>query len=1118
MANEHAGLGGPDERFHEVLLEYVEAAENGSAPPQEEFLARHPEFAAELAEFFTSQDQFDGLAAPLRWFAQAVLEAVPGSGDTPFSQAYAGGSVSPGSPTKTRSFGDYELLHEIGQGGMGVVYKAHQKSLHRLVALKMIRASSLARATDLQRFRAEAEAAASLDHPHIVPIYEVGEWDEQPYFGMKLVTGGNLMDAVAKGKLSRETKEVCRVAAQVVATVARAVHHAHQRGILHRDLKPSNILLDRDGQPHVTDFGLSRRLAGTETQPGDASLTQTGQIIGTPGYMAPEQASGKKGAVTTATDVYGLGAVLYALLAGRPPFRSETVLDTLAQVKEREPERPSGINRQVDRDLETICLKCLDKEPQRRYGSAEALAEDLERWLAGEPIQARPPGRVERLWRWGRRNPLVACLSMLVLLVTLGGFLGVMWQWQVAARERDEASFQRDQARQKAEEIRQHLYVANMAQAFRAWQVRDHEGMHAFLDRQRPGSEETDLRGFEWGLLHRFCRITPRAERSLRGHVGEVYCVAFAPDGTCLASAGKDGKVHFWDPASGEMRPKSLEHADEVNWVAYSPSGMFLATACDLGMVKVWNVATAQVLASFKAHGDDEVRCVAFSPDGTVLATGANDNTVKLWSVGSYQLLKALPRESSGDFAAFAPDGSSLCTVNSAGLITLWDPKSYSSRQVFRTGGKAVLNVQYSHDSRVIAAAGKDGIIRRWETRTGQRLPDLVHGSAVQSVAFSPDDAVLASSGDDAIIRIWDLAANAEQLTLRGHRERVWCVAYSPDGKRLASSSHDQLVKLWQPGRFIEKHRLSVSVRLPGDVAFSSDGQILATCNLHRDIEFWNPYTGEPTGGVPKSFGRVEYFASSPVEPLLALFREDGTLQLWNLKTNQPDRCLEGPAFSVTGPAFSPDGTRLAAALDKGIAVWNVATGRRESFFATSSPSCRPAFAPDSRLLAGVCEQGMVGLWKLSTGTRVATLRFQPVDSISSVAFSPDGALLAVGLGPTVKLWDVAEGVVRNTLVCHEGMAGVLLAFAPNGRTLAAGGRNFAAGGGKDGTVILWSVATGQEILALDTEACPMHALTFSPDGSALVAAEGWEKDQPRPSRLLIWRADTIDAAEPRED
>jgi WD40 repeat protein/tRNA A-37 threonylcarbamoyl transferase component Bud32 len=1103
-----------ERRLGELIFACLNAPRDSQTVGVQEVMAHHPEFAAELAQFFAFRERLDRLATPLRDVVQAAAtagalhEQMLAENDT--ADAFAG-----------QSFGQYELLGQIGRGGMGVVYKTRHKNLNRLVALKMIRLCGPGREPEIQRFRQEAETIALLDHPHIVPIYEVGEHNGQPFFSMKLIEGGNLADVVLTHPES--SKEGCRRAAEWVATVAKAVHHAHQRGVLHRDLKPSNVLLDRNGQPHVTDFGLSRRLVGAETQRDESGLTEPGQIVGTPSYMAPEQAGGKRGVTTTATDVHGLGAILYALLTGRPPFRGETVLDTLTQVKERDPEPPSKSNKCVDRDLETICLKCLEKEPHRRYGSAEALAEDLERYLADEPVEACPPTTGYKLRKFARKNKkLLATVAAFAALLLLGIAVSV-WQavratqaGAVAVRERNEASLQRDHARQKAEEIRQHLYVANMAQCFRAWQVHDHEGMRAFLDRQQPGPEEEDLRGFEWGLLHRLYRITPHAERSLGGHIWEVYCVAFAPDGTSLASAGMDGKVHFWDPATGQRRSRSLDHADEVNWIAYSPSGKLLATACDHGRARVWDVATARALVELKGHGDEEVECAAFSPDGNVLATCARDNTVNLWSVGSYQLKKTLPRESAGHFAAFAPDGSTLCTGSNAGLITLWDPQSFSPRQLFRAGGRAVLTVQYSHDSRVLAASGNDGVIRRWETRTGQSLPDLVHGAAVQSIAFSPNDAALASAGDDAVVRIWDLAANAEQTTLRGHRNRVWSVAYSPDGKWLASSSYDQIVKLWQPSRFIEKDRLSISVRLPNDVRFSSDGQILATCN-DGEIECWDPKTGKSTGRVPKSFGRVKCFASSPTQPLLALFREEGTPQLWNLKTNQPDRPLEGPAHSATGAVFSPDGTRLAAALDRGIGVWSLATGRRESFFATSRPGCRPAFAPDSRLLAGVYEQGVIALWNLTTGARGSTLRSEPVGSIDSIAFSPDGSLLAVSLGPTVKLWDITEGVVRNTLACDERMGRIALVFTPDGRTLAAGGGRENTAGYKNGKVILWSVATGQEILDLDMETSPICALTSSSDGSALVAAGGWDSPS-QPSKLLIWRADTSDAAKPRGD
>ena len=312
-------------------------------------------------------------------------------------------------------FGDYELLQVLARGGMGVVYRAWQRGLRRIVALKMIRSGRFASNEEIRRFLVEAEAAANLDHPHIVPIHEVGVHEGQHFFSMKLFNGGSL---------ARHVPHLVgdpRSAARLVAVVARAVHHAHRHGILHRDLKPSNILLDDDGRPHVTDFGLALRVGE------DSHITLPGDVLGTPAYISPEQASGRRGAVTTASDVYSLGAILYTLLTGRPPFETGSAVETLLLVRTKEPERPRAVRPDVDIDLETIALKCLEKDPQRRYASAEALAEDLERWLAGEPIEARPLGRAGRLWRWARRNPSLAAavgLAALALVATAAIAIG----------------------------------------------------------------------------------------------------------------------------------------------------------------------------------------------------------------------------------------------------------------------------------------------------------------------------------------------------------------------------------------------------------------------------------------------------------------------------------------------------------------------------------------------------------------------------------------------------------------------------------------------------------------------------------------------------------------------
>jgi tRNA A-37 threonylcarbamoyl transferase component Bud32 len=393
----------PEERIDEVIAEYLEAEEAGRPPDRAALLARNPELADELRSFFADHDRMRTMAEPLQ--APAAAEAPTLGLDT---------SMSPG--TTVRYFGDYEILEEIARGGMGVVYKARQISLNRIVALKMILAGELASPADVQRFHTEAEAAANLDHPNIVPIYEVGDHEGQHYFSMKLIEGGNLSSFNRDAQRSAPDQ---RRAAQMIATVARAVHHAHQRGIIHRDLKPSNILLERRARdvnsliPHITDFGLAKRVEG------GSHLTQSGAIVGTPSYMAPEQARAEK-LVTTAVDVYALGAILYECVTGQPPFKAATPLDTLLQVMDSEPCRPSSLNPKADRDLSAIVLKCLEKDPGQRYPSAEELAVDLERWLNGEPISARRAGFVHRQVRWLSTHPtyviVVVCLYGVMLL------------------------------------------------------------------------------------------------------------------------------------------------------------------------------------------------------------------------------------------------------------------------------------------------------------------------------------------------------------------------------------------------------------------------------------------------------------------------------------------------------------------------------------------------------------------------------------------------------------------------------------------------------------------------------------------------------------------------------
>src|SRR5579871_3772914 len=739
-------------------------------------------------------------------------------------------------PTKTpedinvRYFGNYALSEEISRGGMGVVYKARQINLNRTVALKMILAGQLASKADVQRFQKEAEAAANLDHPNIVPIYEVGEHEGHHYFSMKLIEGGSLAQQLA------HFRQDPRAAAKLLATVARAVHHAHERGILHRDIKPGNILVDQRGQPHVTDFGVAKRVEA------NTALTQIGVVVGTPSYMSPEQARSEKG-LTTAVDIYSLGAVLYELLTGRPPFRSTSHFDTLLQVLEQQPERPRLLNPRADRDLEAICLKSLEKEPQKRYRSAEALAEDLERWLAHEPIQARPLNRGARLWRWCLRNPAVAGLLAGAALALVAGtafstYFAIQANQrareatqekyradqnaQTALQERDRADEnaktalrERDRAHEKAAEAlanarraeesaadaRANLYAAHMSVAQNAWEKGQLAQVPYLLNLYRnakPG--EPELRGWEWYYQDHLCRsdlLTLRVPRAA------VHAVAFSPDGARLVSAGIDGKIHFWRLGTGQEVRVFPGHTTEVYGLAFSPDGAQLASAGGDQIVRLWDCTSGRQMHTFKGH-QGPVRCVAFSPDGKHLASASADQTIRIWDVATERALHTL--------------------------------QGHSGR---------ILGVAYAPDGAQLASAGADGIVKLWRSADGVELCSLTgHSGEIASVVFSPDGTRLASAGSDATVRLWDSVSGKLLRSLMGHKSTVWSLAYSSDGSRIASGSQDMTVKMWDAATGQELHTFRGHIREVYSVAFSPDGTRLASGSLDMTARVWDAVGG----------------------------------------------------------------------------------------------------------------------------------------------------------------------------------------------------------------------------------------------------------------------------------
>jgi hypothetical protein len=558
--------------------------------------------------------------------------------------AETGGAIGNGLQRgdQVRYFGNYEIHHELGRGGMGVVYLARQVTLNRQVALKLIRAGVLAGDVELRRFQNEAEAVAQLDHPGIVPVYEVGEHEGQRYFCMKLVEGGSLADRLENYKYEP------RAAARLVAEVAQAVHHAHLRGILHRDLKPANILIDDQSRPHVTDFGLARKVEG------DSELTQSGAILGTPAYMAPEQASGRRRAVTTASDVYGLGAIFYALLTGRAPFGGDSVVETLDAVRTRPPESPSRLNAKLPHDLEVVCLKCLEKDPQRRYTSAQALAEDLRRHLAGEPILARPVGAAERARMWCRRNKGLTALGALLIASLIAG-TGFSLAFAVRAnkaaglanQEATRANGQAEEAGRQRDWSERLRYIAEINLAQRDWDAGNAEPARSRLADVAPErSGARDVRGWEWFYLDSAFRPELREFRIVGD---QTWSVDFTPDGRILASAGESGDLRLWDLATGREVSNLRGHQSAMASVAFTPDGRQLASGSWDGTVRLWDLASGREAAALRGHGDDTV-CVwsiVFSPDGHTLVSGAG-GLIRTWDAAPLTLELAANREALG--------------------------------------------------------------------------------------------------------------------------------------------------------------------------------------------------------------------------------------------------------------------------------------------------------------------------------------------------------------------------------------------------------------------------------------------------------------------------------------
>jgi WD40 repeat protein len=1052
-----------------------------------------PALAADLQSMLADDCRAQGdrlLQQPCPVNARALLPAEPPT------EPAAPPTAEPDDGLVGSRLGPYLIEQRLGSGGMGTVYRAAREGAYRQqVAVKVIR-PGLDTAETLRRFATERQVLADLPHPHIARLLDGGATaDGRPFLVMEFIAGRPLDRYYAESGLG------VRERVGLLWAVCAAVQHAHDRGVVHRDLKPANVLVTADGVPKVTDFGLAKRLEGGS---GGVSPTRTGAVLGTPSYMAPEQAAGLGKAVGPATDVYALGAILYELLTGRPPFQAESPLDTLLQVLTAEPVPPRHLDPAVPRDLETICLTCLQKEPGRRYASAAAVAEELGRFLAGEPIQARPVSTIERLWRWARRHPARAAaagLTVVVVLSVLALAVGSIFTAQLRQEQ------QRTQdALQTAQRYRAQLALERGAGLCERGSAAPGLLWLSHSLEIAPAKDADLQREIRANLAVWRHQVHPL--RALLPHPGNIRGVAFSPDGELFLTGCWDQTARLRKTSTAEPVGQPWSHPDRVMAVAFSPVGRVAATACRGGSVWLWDLDTGRPLDRKPMRHQDTVWSVAFSADGKTLLTGSRDRTARLWDVDTGNPIGE-PLAHGGDVfvAAFCPGGQSVVTAGAGAAPRIWDLGGTGPPRDAPWGHTDfwVSALAFSPNGETVVTGTAGGVAQVWDLGTGQpRGPALQHQVGVWTVAFSPDGKSFATGGRDSNVRLWDTATSKLLGAPLRHQDQVTSVAFSPDGKKLLTASVDQTARLWDVSS-----AQSLGTPLPHDglvlaAVFSPDGKTVLTGSQDKTARLWDLETrkeqldrrlphkgfvfavafGPPDGKTFATSGSQEEFAA----------------WVWETATG---RSVAGPLrheAQIWAVAFSPpDGRRLlTGSRDKTARLWEVGTGRLlHTLRHDDDEVWAVAFSPDGKLIATASEDMTARLWDSDTGALLATLRHQA--GVNSVVFSPDGRqVLTASRDRTARLWDVATGQeVWEQPLRHRGSVNAA-AFSPDGQTVVTAS--------SDWTARLWEAATGRPFGQPMQHHGPVMKVAFSPDGRTVVTgsmdqtARLWEATTGRPS------------------